>query len=132
MAKGHQTGDGAMPLVFVVDDETLLLDLVEMVLKPEGFDVRIFHDPLQAMAEYAATQPPPSLVITDYAMGGANGLDVIRACRKLNPGQKTILVSGTVDESVYANSEVKPDIFIPKPYRTDTLVAEVRALTGKK
>jgi DNA-binding response OmpR family regulator len=131
MAEEHQPGDGAMPVVFVVDDETMLLDLVEMILKPEGFDVRIYEDPLRAMAEYATLQPPPSLVITDYAMAGANGLEVIRACRKLNPRQKTMLVSGTVDESVYANSDVKPDIFLPKPYNADAFVAEVRALTGK-
>ena len=120
-----------MPVVFVVDDEPALLDLLEMVLAPEGFDVRTYQDPLRAMAEYATLQPPPSLVITDYAMAGANGLEVIRACHKLNPHQKTMLLSGTVDESVYADSDVKPDIFIPKPYNADTLVAEVRALTGK-
>jgi DNA-binding response OmpR family regulator len=131
MAKEQQTGNAAMPVVFVVDDEPLLLDLVAMILEPEGFDVKIYRDPLRAMAEYATFQPPPSLVITDYAMTGANGLEVIRACHKLNPRQKTMLVSGTVDESVYANSDVKPDTFIPKPYNADTLVAEVRALTGK-
>jgi len=120
-----------LPVVFVVDDEPALLDLLEMVLAPEGFDVRTYQDPLRAMAEYATLQPPPSLVITDYAMAGANGLEVIRACHKLNPRQKTMLLSGTVDESVYADSDVKPDIFIPKPYNADTLVAEVRALTGK-
>jgi len=131
MAEKLHAGDGALPVVFVVDDEPALLDLLEMVLVPEGFDVRTYQDPLRAMAEYATLQPPPSLVITDYAMAGANGLEVIRACHKLNPRQKTMLLSGTVDESVYADSDVKPDIFIPKPYNADTLVAEVRALTGK-
>ncbi len=119
-----------MPVIFVVDDEPMLLDLLELILVPEGFDLRRYEDPRRAIAEYAALQPPPSLVITDYAMAGANGLDVMRACRKLNPNQKIILVSGTVDETVYANSDVKPDIFIPKPYNTDSLVATVRQLTG--
>lgn len=119
-------------MIFVVDDEPMLLDLVEMVLKPEGFDVRTFHDPRRALTDYAAAQPPPSLVITDYAMNGPNGLEVIRECRKLNPRQKTILVSGTVDESVYANSDIEPDRFLAKPYNTDELVAAVRALTGRE
>lgn len=130
MAKDHHSKDGTLPLIFVVDDEPMLVELVEMVLKPEGFDVRTYCDPLRAVADYASTRPPPSLVITDYAMAGLNGLEVIRECRKLNPGQKTILVSGTVDEGIYANSASKPDIFIAKPYNTDELVATVRALTG--
>ena len=118
-------------MIFVVDDEPMLLDLAEMVLEPEGFGVRSFQDPRRALAEYAAAQPPPSLVITDYAMPGMNGLDVIRECLKLNPRQKTLLVSGTVDESVYANTDIKPDHFLAKPYNPDELVATVRALTGK-
>lgn len=108
----------------------MLLDLVEMVLKPEGFDVRTFQDPARALADYSATRPPPDLVVTDYAMAGMNGLDVIRECRKQNPRQKTILVSGTVDESIYAHADVKPDVFIPKPYNTDELVTMIRSMVG--
>jgi DNA-binding response OmpR family regulator len=130
MAEEHHDKPMTMPVVFVVDDEPMLLDLAEMVLKPEGFDVRTFQDPRQALVDYAAAKPPPSLVITDYAMGGLNGLDVIRECRRLHPNQKVMLVSGTVDESVYANSEIKPDCFLPKPYNPDQFVAMVRALAG--
>jgi DNA-binding response OmpR family regulator len=63
-------------------------------------------------------------------MGGMNGLDLIRECRKLNPNQKIILISGTVDESVYANTEIKPDCFLAKPYNPDHFVALVQGLTG--
>jgi len=129
MAGEHHAGQGVMPVIFVVDDEPMLLELVETILKPEGFEVRAFCDPDRALAGYAAAQPP-SLVITDYAMTGLNGLDVIRECRKLNPRQKTILVSGTVDENVYANADIKPDYFLAKPYNTGELIAVVRALTG--
>lgn len=132
MAGEPHAGRSGRPLIFVVDDEPMLLDLAEIVLKPEGFDVRTFHDPCRAVADYAAAQPPPNVVITDYAMPGLNGLDVIRECRKLRPRQKTIMVSGTVDESVYANMDIKPDHFLAKPYNTDELVALVRALTGNE
>ena len=130
MAREPHSKHSPMPVIFVVDDEPMLLNLVEMVLMPEGFEVRTFQDPVQAVADYAAAQPPPDLVVTDYAMAGMNGLDVIRECRKRNPRQKTILVSGTVDEGVYANMDVKPDVFFPKPYSTDELVAMIRAMVG--
>lgn len=130
MAGKHHAGHDAGPVIFVVDDEPMLLDLAEMLLEREGFGVRVFQVPRQALVEYAAAQPPPGLVITDYAMPGMNGLDVIRECLKLNPRQKTLLVSGTVDESVYANSDVKPNHFLAKPYDPVELVAMVRALTG--
>jgi DNA-binding NtrC family response regulator len=126
MVKNQQNKKGAGPVVFVVDDEQMLLDLAEMILKPAGFSVRTFQDPRKALAEYALAAP--SVFITDYAMGAMDGLKVIKECRKLHPDQRIILVSGTVDESVYANSEIKPDCFIPKPYDPHHLVSMVRKL----
>ena len=104
----------------------MLLDLAEVILKPEGFDVRTFRDPGRALAEYAASTPPPQLVITDYAMDGMNGLDLTREFRRIHPDQKIIMVSGTVDESVYASVEVKPDLFIAKPYNVDRFIAVIK------
>jgi DNA-binding NtrC family response regulator len=128
MTDNQRSNRAEMPVVFVVDDEVMLLDLAEMVLEPEGFMVRIFADPRRALAEYKAAARRPDLVVTDYAMEGMNGLELIQECRKIHPGQKTILVSGTVDESVYANSEIKPERFLAKPYKTDEFVAAVREL----
>jgi DNA-binding NtrC family response regulator len=126
MAKNQKNKQGAEPLVFVVDDEQMLLDLAEMILKPAGFSVRTFQDPRKALAEYAVAAP--RVFITDYAMDTMNGLEVIKECRRLHPDQKIIMVSGTVDESIYANSEIKPDYFIPKPYEPHHLISTVRKL----
>ena len=128
MVKDPHQQPGTGPMIFVLDDEPMLLDLAEMVLKAEGYQVRAFRDPATAVVEYAAAKVPPRLVLTDYAMDNLNGLDVIRACRKIHPDQKIILVSGTVDESVYANTEAKPNSFLSKPYNPHELVAAVRAL----
>jgi DNA-binding NtrC family response regulator len=112
--------------IFVVDDEVLLLDLAETVLAPLGCPVRIFSDPEVALAEFKKTAP--AIVITDYAMGRMSGMDLIRECRRLNPQQKTILVSGTVDGVVFADASVKPDKFIAKPYDIKSFVEIVRAM----
>lgn len=117
-------------MLFVVDDEPMLLDLAEMILAPEGFAVRKFRDPREALEKFATAKPWPAVVVTDYAMGGMNGMDLIRECRKLNPAQKTVLVSGTVDESIYRDSEIKPDTFVAKPYNPNQLVAAVQALVN--
>lgn len=130
MAIDRHAKTGDKPVVFVVDDETMLLDLAEVILKPEGFEVCTFRDAETALAEYSRAKPPPCAVITDYAMGAMNGLDLIRECRQLHPDQRTILVSGTVDEDIYANVDIKPDCFLSKPYNAEQFVATVRTLTG--
>ncbi|HUA38335.1 MAG TPA: response regulator [Candidatus Sulfopaludibacter sp.] len=122
---------GSPPTIYVVDDEQILLDLAEMVLEPAGFEVCLFRDPLEALAEYTAAQSPPDVLVTDYAMGRMNGMDLIRECKRLNPQQKTILLSGTVDESIYADSPVRPDHFLAKPYQIKKLVEVIRSLLAQ-
>jgi len=112
--------------IFVVDDEPMLLDLATTILQPLGFNVRTFRDPKEALAEYPAAKP--AIVVTDYAMGGMNGLDLVRECRRINPRQKTILLSGTVDEDIYADAQIKPDRFLAKPYQIHDFVETVQAL----
>ena len=116
-------------VIFVVDDEPMLLDLAVAILEPQGFIVRTFRDPRQALTEYSTVKP--ELVVTDYAMGEMNGMDVVRECRLQNPQQKIILISGTVDEEIYANSPVKPNRFMAKPYRVHDFVDTIRqVITG--
>ncbi len=112
--------------IFVVDDEPMLLDLAVMILQPLGFKVRTFSDPKKALAEYPAAKP--ALIVTDYAMGEMNGLELVQECRRINPRQKTILVSGTVDEKIYAGVQSKPDRFLAKPYQIPDLIESVQAL----
>ncbi|HEX5222263.1 MAG TPA: response regulator [Verrucomicrobiae bacterium] len=126
---GHP--DVVRPLVFVVDDEPMLLELATMIVEPLGFRVRTFRDPLTALREYSLSQPLPVLLITDFAMHQMNGMDLIRDCRKINPHQKVLLVSGTVDAMVYRDSPQKPDAFLAKPYQTQELVNAVNALATK-
>ena len=114
--------------VFVVDDEPMLLDLAEAILGAVGYKVRTFRDPELALEEFMEQRP--DLVITDYAMGRMTGMDLIRECRRLNPRQKIVLISGTVDEQVFSDAPVKPDRFITKPYQIYELTDCVRELTG--
>ena len=125
ITKSSQTG-GSAATIFVVDDEPMLLELAATILQPLGFDVRTFHDPRQALAEYPAARPV--VVVTDYAMPGMNGLDLVRECRLINPRQKTILLSGTVDENIYANEQAKPDCFLSKPYQISAFVKSIQSL----
>jgi DNA-binding response OmpR family regulator len=119
------------PLLFVVDDEPMLLELLVMILQPAGFRVQTYRDPLAAVREFSLANPLPDLIITDYAMHRLNGLDLIRDCRQIHPQQKILMVSGTVDESIYADSPDRPDAFLAKPYSAVELKALVNKLLGR-
>ena len=116
------------PLIYVVDDEPLLIELASAMLQPSGYRIKTFINAEQALEAFSNNKPFPDLIITDYAMHNLTGLDLIRECRKINPGQKILLVSGTVDETVYANSRYKPDRFLAKPYQSKQLIGFVESL----
>jgi DNA-binding response OmpR family regulator len=116
--------------VFVVDDEPMLLELAAIIIKSMGYEVRTFRDPETALKEYILA--PPDLVITDYAMGRMSGMDLIRECRRLSQKQKMILISGTVDEHVFADAMVRPDRFLTKPYQFTEFSSCIRELLAEK
>jgi CheY-like chemotaxis protein len=116
--------------IFVVDDEPMLLEMAAMILAPLHFHVRTFRDPQTALAEFSMAKPRPALIVTDYAMHTMSGMDLIRECRRIHPEQKIILLSGTVDESIFMNAQVKPDRFLAKPYQVSDFVTLVQSLAA--
>ena len=124
-------GDDSRPAVFVVDDEPMLLELNSIILEPLGFRIRTFRDPDTAVRAFSLASPRPVLIITDYAMHTMNGLDLISACRRVQPRQKIILVSGTVDETIFRNSAEKPDRFLAKPYLGKQLLELAREVLAE-
>lgn len=110
----------------------MLLQLACLILMPLGFQVRTFRDPEEALKCFASATIKPKLVITDYAMHKVNGMELVLRCKRLNPTQKVMLVSGTVGPEVFADSPVKPDCFLPKPYEADQLRQAVIGLLGRK
>lgn len=115
----------------MVDDEAMLLELAAVILEPLGYEVQTFRDPASALAAFTGAELRPALIITDYAMHSMDGMTLIEACRKLEPSQKVLLLSGTVGPEVYSNSPVKPDQFLGKPYHARQLIDMVKAMLAR-
>lgn len=116
------------PLIYVVDDEPMLLELATLILQPLGYRTEAFRDPVAAVRSFSLANPLPVLIISDFAMHRMNGLDLIRDCRVIHPQQKILMVSGTVDQSVYEDSPYQPDAFLAKPYSATELITRVKEL----
>lgn len=127
-SSGAANSGGAM--IFVVDDEPMLLELASVILEPLGYEIQTFRSPEAAVEAFASTQSKPVLIITDYAMHVMNGLELIDACRRIQPHQKTLLLSGTVGPDIFHNAPCQPDRFLAKPYQAQQLIEAVRAVLG--
>lgn len=118
-------------LVYLVDDEPLILKAMDRVLRRLSLEVRAFTDPAVALA--AARDAAPDLVVTDLALGSnMDGLSLIDALRKLSP-LRTLLISGGSDSPEVADRAIQSgqlDAFLRKPWDATQLSSTVASLLG--
>jgi len=126
-AKNAGSSQSGGALIYVVDDEPMLLELASVILEPLGYTIETFRAPETALRAFTAADPPPALVITDYAMHTMSGLELAEACRRIRPQQRVLLLSGTVGADIFRNAPVRPDRFLAKPYQSKQLIEAVEA-----
>jgi len=124
--KGSRPPRKKGPLIYLVDDQSVLLDLAELSLQADGYDFRKFLDPESALEAFLKARSKPTLLITDYAMGKMNGLELIEKCKAVKPDLKSILISGTAGAEIVVGSPVRVDRFMGKPYQPANLSELVR------
>ncbi len=122
---------GAQPPIYVVDDEAMLLELASIILEPLGREIRTFRDPETALEAFTAAQPRPAIVVTDYAMHHMNGMALLEACRRIEPRQRVLLVSGTVGPEIFQDAPCRPDRFLAKPYHARQLLDLVQSMLAE-
>jgi CheY-like chemotaxis protein len=110
--------------VLVVDDAADVLVVLGAFLRSAGFDVVKVNGGDAALALLAAGDRFAALV-TDYAMPGMNGVDLIVQARDMQPGLAGLLISGYTE---LANATTLPGgvELLSKPFHREHVVAAVR------
>lgn len=113
--------------VLVVDDDTLMREVLKALLRDEGFAVAgEAKDGQSALAQIDRTQP--DLVCLDVNMPGMSGLDVLKAIKARWKDCRVVMISGdssmtTVREAVGFGAVG----FIVKPFKAGRVGAALRA-----
>lgn len=115
-----------MHKILIVDDERSILDLLEMILKRERFQVATAPDGKTALALFDSFNP--DLVLLDLMLPDTNGHDL---CRELtNKGRVPIIMLTAKNDIVdkVLGLELGADDYITKPFDTRELVARIKAV----
>jgi DNA-binding NtrC family response regulator len=115
-------------LLYVVDDERLIAEVVQQAFELEGFQVCAFSDPLAAFNAFCETPRKPDVLLTDYVMKPLNGMELVQKCRAVHPSLLTVLFSGNVTGKITDLYHDKPHVFVAKPFQPAALVQVVRQL----
>ncbi len=110
------------PTVLVVDDESGILQTLEILLRGEGFAPHVAHGGKAALERIP--QLNPDIVLSDVRMPQVGGVDVLAAARAHDPDVPVILMTAqatlqTAMQAVNAGAFY----YIQKPFRNDELIA---------
>lgn len=115
-----------MTRILVIDDEQSILDLVEMILKREGFQVAAAADGKSGLSLFDSFKP--DLVILDLMLPDTNGHEL---CKEITKRRRTPIIMLTAKNDIIdkiLGLELGADDYITKPFDTRELIARIKAV----
>lgn len=115
--------------ILVVDDEPAMVGALGALLGKAGHRFVAAYDGDEALRRFRADAV--DLVLLDLAMPGRDGADVCRAIRATSE-TPIIVVTGERDRAALVELlDLGADDFVRKPFRSDELLARIRALARR-
>ena len=112
-----------MPSILVLDDEPALTKLLVIILERQGYTVRGFTSPLEALE--SLQQFRPDAIISDVSMPSMSGLEFCRRVRLIDglKGIPVIFLSALVERrDVREGMNVGADDYLTKPFQREELL----------
>ena len=108
--------------VLIADDDRDTVMTLGILLRSEGYDVRLAQDGKQAMS--AALETRPDVALLDLEMPGYSGLQVAQELQRHYSGECPLLVAVTARTQYRQQAEISGfHHFVPKPYDPRALLA---------
>lgn len=128
-----ETGDVTKPLLFAVDDEADILELIAIHSRKAGFHIKTFSRAGPLLK--ALTEEIPDLIILDLMLPDLDGMEI---CKRLKKDERTaaipiLILTAKGDETdVVLGLELGADDYMVKPFSPKELVARVHAVLRRQ
>jgi len=112
--------------VLVVDDDVKTVELVNIYLTRDGYQVLTAYDGIEALS--LARENHPDLIILDLMLPDIDGLEVCRTLRHESDVPIIMLTARTTDQDKLTGLDIGADDYVTKPFSPKELAARVRAV----
>jgi len=117
--------------VLLVDDEAIILDVSEKILKTLGYQVLLAQSRAEAIEIFKKYHDPIDLVLLDIIMPNMGGGEVYDRLKEISPEVKVLLSSGySIDGKASKIMARGCNGFIQKPFDLLQLSQSIRAIIG--
>ncbi|VAW83679.1 Transcriptional response regulatory protein GlrR [hydrothermal vent metagenome] len=115
--------------ILIVDDDKDLLQLLSFRLTTVGYDVTAVDSAEKALDQLTISRP--HLVITDFRMGGMNGIQLLEIIQRDNPSLPVIILTahGSIPDAINATHKGVFG-FLTKPFDSKDLLSQVEKAVG--
>ncbi len=111
--------------VMIVDDDTALLDSIQMLLHDAGFNVLKSDRGVKGLEVLDYIPRDVRAILLDYQMPELDGEKTLQLLRKINPHVKIIALTGVRADELPPGYRDGVDLLINKPFRADYLIAKL-------
>ncbi len=114
--------------ILVIEDEATQREVIAYNLRKEGYEVRTAQDGDEAELELA--EEVPDLILLDWMMPGASGLELARRIRRRPETREVpviMLTARAEEEDIIRGLDMGADDYVSKPYSVSELMARVRS-----
>lgn len=112
--------------ILVVDDEVAVRRFAARVLEGEGYAVIEARDGVEALEAVKQGGISFEVVVSDIVMPRLNGVELMQALAASHPDLPVILISGYATGALAELGIATPCAILPKPFRAERLLEEVR------
>ncbi|MBR3537515.1 MAG: response regulator transcription factor [Eubacterium sp.] len=119
-----------MSRIFLVDDETMLLDSLEIILSLNDHEiVGKAHDGVEALEKLSSVSP--DLALVDLNMKGMGGIELIGEMKRLYPDVKILVLTTFYDDRNITDAIGRgADGYLLKDSGKDAILGAVRQILG--
>ncbi len=110
--------------ILVVDDDVALSEMLQLVLRADGFDASWCSSGLRAVEAFQRYRP--DLVLLDLMLPGRDGVDVCREIRAVSGVPIVMLTAKSDTRDVVEGLEAGADDYVAKPFKVKELLARIR------
>ena len=102
--------------IWVIDDESSILEVIKVLLEEHNYNVKNFNNPNDVL-NFSDKEPAPSVICLDLYLSGADGRDLAKQLKKNEFTKKIPLLIMTADVHIDEKSkEALADDFLRKPF----------------